>query len=88
MDNTEIDDDEICDTEIIVEMRGPNGPRVVFPTRATEEEVEAAVPSGWRVNWDISTRVGANYVSPLVERSSYKMHCRECGTYCYGDCQS
>jgi hypothetical protein len=36
---------------ITVELEGPNGPKIIYPTTASSEEVDNAAPDGWEVDW-------------------------------------
>lgn len=59
-------------TEIVVELDGPNGPRVTYGAQ-DEAVVELEVPQGWRVDWSNAVDLAPSgthriaYAAPLVQ---------------------
>lgn len=39
-------------TDITCDLDGPTGPRVQYPIGADTDDVNAAAPDGWEVDWD------------------------------------
>lgn len=58
----------ITDTEI--ELESPNGPKVVYSKNTPAEEIEAAIPVGWEVDWETTPAdVGlTRKASPLYKK--------------------
>jgi hypothetical protein len=57
------------ESEIEIELNSANGPKVVYPASASVEEIEAAVPGGWRVDWETTPAdvLGGRKASPLAQ---------------------
>lgn len=55
--------------EIDFDMRGPSGPRVIFPAHADEADFE--VPDGWTIDFSSQVRLNSGrWSAPLVKENS------------------
>lgn len=61
----------MTNNEIEVVLDSANGPKVTYPKSADADDVEAAVPQGWEVDWETTPADvrGGRKASPLRKAS-------------------